>query len=379
MEFSINNNEIKEAVEVISNVVPAKSNMPILTNILIKADDNKVVLIGNDNTNAIKKVLVNEVSIITNGSLCVPCGLFKTILSKFKGDITHFKREGNVLLISNLKSQCKLNIVESDNYPEVDFKKLDNEFIINTNELKDNLNSTIFACSKNEKRPILTGVNFNINNSQYRLISTDSYRIARIIKDIESAQTITKETNFTISNISLKMLLKISEKTKTDTISILWSDTNFDILFRVGDTLFKTRFLDGIYPNTDKLFTSDYNVELKFNRDTLLEDLDRLCIFSDTNDISRSIIKLKFIDKELHAFGKNRSGNIEDIIECDNVEKNYDLDITFSADYLIEALKSLVCENVVIKFNGSLRPFLVSDDSCTNEKVHLILPIKAEE
>lgn len=375
MEFSINNDLIRETIEIISNVVPTKSSFPILTNILIKADDNKVVLIGNDNTNAIKKVLMNDVEIIESGSLCVPCTLLKNVLNKFKGNITHFKRENNIIVISNLKSKCKLNIVESDDYPEVDFKKLDNEFVINTNELKDNLNTTINSCSKNEKRPILTGVNFNINNSQYRLISTDSYRIARVIKNIES-QTITNETNFTISNISLKMLLKISEKTKSDTISILWSNTNFDILFRVGDILFKTRFLDGTFPNTDKLFTSNFDNELKFNRELLLEYLDRLCIFSDTNDMARNVITFKFIDKELHAYGKNQIGNIEDVIECINIDDNYNLEIAFSAEYLIEALKTFNSENIVIKFNGNSRPFIVSDDSYSNEKVHLILPIK---
>ena len=88
------------------------------------------------------------------------------------------------------------------------------------------------------------------------------------------------------------------------------------------------------------------------------------------------IVLFKFIDKELHAYGKNQIGNIEDIIECVNMDENYNLEIAFSAEYLIEALKTFDSENIVIKFNGNSRPFIVSDDSYSNEKVHLILPIK---
>lgn len=377
MEFKVDNDLIRDAVEVVSNVIAPKNNMPILTSLMLKCDENKIVLIGSDGINAVKKV-VSNIYIKENGIVCVSGALLKTILSKFKQGLTSFKMENDILHIANGKSHYKLSIMDSKDYPNIEFKKLENEIVFTNEDLVDSLSTTIVCCDITSKRPILTGVNFKMQGSVLTMTSTDSYRLARIIKNYDDVNA---EFNITIPNDALKMLLKISEKQKKANISLLWGNGSNDVLFKVNDTLFKSRLLDGNYPDTSKLISSNYKQLIYFDKNKLLESLDRLCIFSESKEIARHIISFKENDsKEIIATSKNSIGNCIEDIEYNKDSVLYDekLNITFSAEYLVEALKTFNDEEVSVYFNGNARPFIIANNSIL-DKVQLILPIKNEE
>lgn len=377
MKFEVENILIKEAIEIVSNAITSKNANPALTGLLIKCDENKAVLIGADGTNAIKKVLT-EVETEENGDCLVSCVLLKSIISKFKYAKTCFKVEGNTLIVSNGKSVYKLNIIDSASYPNIEFKKLDNEIEISSTELKDVLNTTIIACADNNKKPVLMGVNFKMEENSLQIVSTDSYRLARVRKNFED---LNYNFNFTIPSGAIKMLLKISDKVESKNVSLLWNNGCNDILFKIKDVLFKTRMLDGAYPDISKIISSNYTHLIKINKQTLLETLDRICILSDNNALARHITLLtQDKDNDLILYGKDSGGNCTEGVEDYKLEdsNNTKIKLAFNAEYLAAALKTFNSERVIIRINGELRPMIISEDETMN-KIQLILPVKVED
>lgn len=377
MKFEIENLLIKEAIDIVSNSIANKNSNPSLTGLLIKCEEDKVILIGSDGNSAIKKV-ITEAETQEIGDCLVSCALLKSIISKFKYAKTGFNVEGNTLIVSNGKSVYKLNIIDNASYPNIEFKKLDNEITMSSKELKDILNTTIIACADNNKRPILMGVNFKMDSNKLQIVSTDSYRLAKVDKYFENTNF---NFNFTIPSVAIKMLLKISDKIDSETITLLWNEGKNDILFKVKDVLFKTRMLDGLYPDTTRLINSNYTHLIKINKQTLLETLDRICILSDNNALARHITLLtQDKDNNLILYGKDSGGNCTEGVENYELEDSNDtkIKLAFSAEYLAEALKTFNVNEVTIRINGELRPMIISEND-TMEKIQLILPVKVEE
>lgn len=377
MEFNVDNGLIVETVEIISNVISNKNANPALTGIMLRCNEGKVVLVGYDGNAAIKKVLT-DIEIVEEGKCLISCAMLKSILTKFKNQTTNFKKNNNILEVKNGRSTYKINLIDDTTYPNIEFKKLDNELVINNDEMLDILSTTSVACAVANKKPILTGVNFKMEGKQLSAVATDSFRLAKVIKNFDDLEQ-DYNFNFTIPNNAIKTLIKISNKVDTPNISLLWNNNTNDILFKIKDILFKTRMMDGVYPEISKIINFNYRQLIKVSKKALLESLDRICVLDSGKDLARHIASLKQdSEKDLLLNSISNEGTCIEYIENYEIVNDYDeqMKIVFSAENLIEALKTFETDDVEIMINTDARPMLIVDD--TRNKIQLILPIKPE-
>jgi DNA polymerase III subunit beta len=227
----------------------------------------------------------------------------------------------------------------------------------------------VFAVATSESRPVLTGVNWKVEQNELICVATDSHRLARRKVSLENLPT--DISSVVIPGKSLNELNKILEDTNNPVQIVL---TNQQVLFKTDDVLFFSRLLEGNYPDTSRLIPDDYKTNVTINGKALLQAIDRASLLA--REDRNNVVRFETLENETIEISSNSPeiGKVEEQIQV-GVLDGEALKISFSAKYMMEALKAIDGQDVVIQFTGAMRPFIlrsVEDDAI----LQLILPVR---
>lgn len=379
MNLTIDREVLLENLNVISRGLPNKSPMPILTGIKLYTTESDLFLTSS-NSDISVEVDINDSSLQIEdaGQTVVPGRVFIEIIRKINSrKVNLFLSDDKILVIKSGNSEFKLKIMDSFDYPKIDFVPLENPLIISSDILKDIIKSTSFATAQSERKPILTGV--NLINSLGKLIATatDSFRLSQKIVEIPEY----KDFNIVIPNKSLDELLKAIDSYDGN-LSLYFSNNKLLIAYK--NVCFQTRLLDGNYPDTSRLIPSDFPTVVKFNKDELLDSVERVSLLSPRDkerdkEITYSIIKLTINkDRSVEISTTNSSmGDAKEEIIPTSIDVANPITIGFSSKYLIEALRSFLSTEISLNLTGEIRPFIIRGEK-DNNLTQLILPVRMD-
>ena len=380
MNITIDREILLENLNVISRGLPLKSPLPILTGIKLYTTDVDLFLTSS-NSDISVEVRINDESLqITEaGSTVVPGRYFIDIIKKINSrKINLFLSDDKLLIIKTDRGEYKLHVMSPLDYPKIDFVPLENPLVLESDLLKDLIKSTVFATAQSEKKPILTGVNFKNSNGELVVTATDSFRLSQKITSISNEY---KDFNITIPSKSLDELLKAIDTYSLE-LSLYFTQNKLLVVYK--NVCFQTRLLDGNYPDTSRLIPQTFPITVKFNKDDLIEVLERVSLFSPRDkerdkEITYSIIKLTIRnDRTVEISTNNASigGANEDIIPTEVIADN-PIVIGFSSRYLIEALKSFMSTEISLNITAEIRPFVIKGERDYN-LTSLILPVRID-
>ncbi len=380
MIFSIDRDVLLDNLNMISHGLPVKTPMPILTGILMEVTDTDLYLTSSNVDLSIETVVSDKsLQIQEKGKAVVPGKFFIDIIRKVNSKkITFSLIEDRILLIETDKGEYKLHLMDYMDYPNVEFVVLENPLIIAAEALRKIIRQTVFATSNNEANPILTGVNFSLTSNTLTATATDSYRLSQTKLALSSEY---KEFSVTIPNKSLDELNKALDNTE-ENISLYFSSNK--LLFKFKNVLFQTRLLDGQYPNTSRLIPQTYPITLTFNKDELVESVERVALLSPHDkvtdkEINFSVIKLEIKkNKNVEISTTNAQiGDAKEEIIPTSIDTDDTLKIGFSSKYLLDALRCLSSTEVALHLSGEIRPVVVNSEK-EAELTQLILPIRMD-
>lgn len=379
MNITIDREILLENLNVISRGLPAKSPMPILTGIKLEATDTDLYMTSS-NTDISVEVLISDASlkIQSAGKTVVPGKFFIEIIRKINSKkINLYLIEDRVLVIKADRGEYKLHIMDYMDYPNIDFVCLENPLELEASVLKSLIKETVFATAASEKKPILTGVNFKNIDGRLIATATDSFRLSQKVVTIEEYNNF----NITIPNKSLDELLKAIDS--YDEKVILYFSSN-KLLVKYKNVLFQTRLLDGNYPDTSRLIPSEFPIVIRFNKDELVDAVERVSLLSPRDsakdkEITYSIIKLSIKKDRIVEISTTNSsiGDAKEELIPTNIETTNPIVIGFSSRYLLEALRSFISTEVSLNLSGEIRPFVIRGDNDAN-LTQLILPVKMD-
>lgn len=379
MNITIDREILLENLNVISRGLPAKSPMPILTGIKLEATDTDLYMTSS-NTDISVEVLISDSSlkIQAAGKTVVPGKFFIEIIRKINSKkINLYLIEDRILVIKADRGEYKLHIMDYMDYPNIDFVCLENPLELDASVLKSLIKETVFATAASEKKPILTGVNFKNVDGRLIATATDSFRLSQKIVSIEEYN----DFNITIPNKSLDELLKAIDS--YDEKVILYFSNN-KLLVKYKNVLFQTRLLDGNYPDTSRLIPNEFPIVIKFNKDELVDAVERVSLLSPRDsakdkEITYSIIKLSIKKDRIVEISTTNSsiGDAKEELIPTNIETTNPIIIGFSSRYLLEALRSFISTEVSLNLSGEIRPFVIRGDNDAN-LTQLILPVKMD-
>jgi len=255
--------------------------------------------------------------------------------------------------------------MDPDDYPQIKIEESKEPVIIDAEVFKNIINQTSFAISTQELRPLLTGINLKINGDILECVATDSYRLAK--KHIKLNQGVNNNIDIVIPGRNIIELEKILT---TDTLEI--HVFNNKVLFKYKNVLFQSNLLNGTYPNTSNLIPKEFSFIIKVNTDEFRSSVDRAALLTQGKD--KNIVNMLVDDKVLTTSASSELGKVEEKISIDSNNKEK-LKLSYSSKYMLDALKTLKEEELLIMLNSDTKPIIlksVKDETL----IQLILPIK---
>lgn len=376
MRFIIQRDRLVQSVQDVMKAVTSRTTIPILTGIKIVATDNGVTLTGSDSDVSIESFIPKEdagdeiVEIKQTGSIVLQARFFSEIVKKLPTDMVEIQVENHLqTVIRSGKSEFNLNGLDAEEYPHLPQVEEENAFRIPTDLLKAMVRQTVFAVSTSETRPILTGVNWKVENNELNCIATDSHRLALRKARIETENN--ESYNVVIPGKSLNELSKILDDSN-DPVEIVITENQ--VLFKAKHLLFFSRLLEGNYPDTSRLIPSESKTDVMVNTKDFLQAIDRASLLA--REGKNNVVKFATIEGGIIEVSSNTPeiGNVIEEIQAQAIEGE-ELKISFSAKYMMDALKALEGTEIKITFTGAMRPFVIrplGDESI----LQLILPVR---
>ena len=374
MEFTIRRdyfiNQLNDTLKAIS----PRTTLPILTGIKIEVKNNEVILTGSDSEISIEITIPKQVDgetiieIAETGSVVLPGRFFVDIIKKLPGkELKLSTNEQFQTLITSGHSEFNLSGLDPDQYPLLPQVSRDDAIQLSVKVLKNVIAQTNFAVSTSETRPVLTGVNWLIQDNELICTATDSHRLA--VRKV-ALEDDSENKNVIIQGNALSELNKIMSDNEDD-IDIFFASNQ--VLFKVGNVNFISRLLEGHYPDTSRLFPENYEIKLGIDNGEFYHAIDRASLLA--REGGNNVIKLSTGNELVELSSTSPEiGTVNEEVKASNVDGG-NLKISFNSKYMMDALKAIDNDEVEIEFFGTMKPFILKpkdDDSVTQ----LILPIR---
>ena len=369
MKLKIKKNILNEKLNVVSKAISTKNIIPVLSGIKFDLTSEGLFLTTSNDDITIETFIDNKniESIDEIGSIVIPGKYFLEITRKLEDNILNIETDNLKIIISTKNGEYMLNGMDNNEFPNIKLDTQEHPIILSTNILKTIINQTSYAVSSQESRPILTGVNFKIDNNVLSCVGTDSYRLAK--KQVSLNENITEKIDIVIPGRNLIELLKLLEDSK-DLIELHIFSNN--ILFKTNDMLFQSKLLNGTYPDTSKLIPEEFEVTIEVPLTEFYNALDRVSLLTSERD--KNLIKMDLTNNNLLLTSTGEIGKIEETLEIKK-DKEVNMKIAYSSKYMMDALRILKCETIEIKLNSEIKPIIVKNKEDEN-LIELVLPIK---
>ena len=382
MEIVCSQNEFNNAIQFVSKAVSSRPTHPILANILLTADQgtNKISLTGFDLNLGIQTSF--DANVIKSGAITIPSKLLSEIVNKLPNESpisVDANEDSDDILIKSDRGSFKIKGISSDDYPKLPFVESGTSLNIDPISFLKALRLTIFASSNDDSKQLLTGVNFTFKQKYLESAATDGHRLAVVLidndkKGNENQDNLSNEENFsvTIPSRSLREIEKlVSLKTSGNSIKLFYDKGQ--LVFISSNQIITTRTLEGKYPNYPQLVPDTFSKFFTFNTNKLIDALERIAVLADQQS---SVVKIKFDDNDIALISADAqdigSANESLSVVCDG-EK---FDIAFNVRYLLEGLKVISTENVILKCNLSTTPAVLIPENNDNSFTYLVMPVQ---
>ncbi len=372
MKLTIKKDLLLENLNKVSKAISTKNLIPILAGIKFELKEEGLTLTASDNDITIQTFIpVNneEMTIEKEGIIIIQGKYILDIVRKLPDEFINIEVIDDLkILISTQNSEFNLNGISQNEYPKINLELKENFVLINNRVFKNIINQTSFATSNDESRQILTGINFKINGNIMECNATDSYRLARKVITLSTAS----EENYNVV-IPSKNVIEFSRILNDNDNDIEVHIFNNKILFKYDNIVFQSRLISGSYPNTSNLFPNESILKVTVDLNDLYNVIDRASIL--TSDKEKNIVTLETVDNTLYM--RSSSAEIGRVEEKMSISKDNDenIKISFSARYMMEALKSFTGSTVELSFVGEVKPIIIKDKD-DEELTQLVLPIR---
>ncbi len=371
MKFEIKQNKLIEHLNYVIKGISNKNIIPVLNCIKFELTNEGLYLISTDNDIAIKSFIDKKdiENIEVCGEILISGKFIYEIVRKLPNTIINIEEVvDNKIVVSTDNSEFTLNCNNPSDFPTIDLDDSKTPISISKKVLSNIIRQVSFTTSAQDSRPVLTGINFKINNNKLECIGTDSYRLGK--KVIELNNNIKEDINIIIPT---KNLIELSKLYSIDEDEIEMHIFNNKVIFKFNNIIFMTKIINGTFPDTSKLIPSEFETIISINTTEFYNAIDRASLLTSEED--KNIINLILKNSQINISSNiPEIGNVEENMNVETIKGN-EIKISFSSKFMMEAIKSFDSENIQILFNGDIKPIILKDPN-SDDLIQLVVPIR---
>ncbi len=366
MNLKTQRQNLLDSLQVVSRAVSSRAALQALTGILLEAEDGSLRLRATDAELGLE--VAPEVALDGGGSIVLPGRLLVDIVRSLpEGEIALSYRESERdVEITAGSSAFHLRTIPAEDFPR--FPAPDPEadsFELPAAPLRETINRVASAASRDEARPVLTGILLKLEGEELTMVATDSYRLAVKRTGLGSAAT---EIEANVPARAMRELSRLIEDGEVESVAI--NLTRNQAMFKVGEVSLNSRLIDGQFPNYRQLLPESFEHEVKLKREELLDVVRRVSQVAQRN----AALRLAFSEGELVVSAE--TPDLGDAREALPVSfEGEPIEIGFNPDFVRDGLESLESEELVLKLISPLRPGLI-EPADADDFSYLVMPIR---
>lgn len=357
--------DLLAALTTVSKAVNLNSTLPVLNNILLKAENKKLTFAATNLeiaiTTAIKAEIKNE------GSLTIPARLFTNYVGLLSDGKVELKNtEGLDLQISAARSKTRIKGISSDEFPLIPQVKKEVSLTLAAGDLLDAINQVAFAAARDMVRPVLAGVHLRATKKEIRLAATDSYRLSeKILKPLTPPE---KEISIIIPTRTVNELARILEKGK-ETVTLDVSANQ--VLFLYKNVELASRLIEGSYPDYEQIIPKKHATTISLKTEEIATAVKRVNLFAhDSHSVKLEVSadkKLRVLS-DATQIGEEEAEVAATIAGAQNA-------VALNANYLLEALAAIGSKDIELELGEKMVPAVIRPAKSA-DYLHLIMPLK---
>ena len=369
MKFNVNQQDLQQALNYCQGVIERRSTLPILSNVLLNANESKLLITATD-LDLIFIHQLNNVEILEEGQTTTTSSIMYDIVRKFPSGkkINLTLTDKSKLHLESEKSIFNFNCISPSEFPLTDENFSENEFTINSKQLLKLLNKCKFSVSNDETRHYLSGIYFHqteVDEKCYlTAVATDSHRmsISKIRLD--------NKINFEPVILPKKTIFQLCSLLDNYDGEVKISNVKSKIKFELSNSILISKLIDGKFPNYIQVIPKNNQKKLEIDLKSFLGSVDRVASVSlDKKDGVKFSLKKDSLNLSVN---NTTSGDGNENL---NVKFDNDLEISFNSKYLIEVASQLDGEKIEIFLNDTGSPALIKDPG-DFDSIYVVMPMK---
>ncbi|HET8884007.1 MAG TPA: DNA polymerase III subunit beta [Candidatus Saccharimonadales bacterium] len=366
MELSVTQENLSKALNSVGRVASSKTGLPILSNILLRTDGNRL-LVAATNLEIASTHLIGA-KIVTPGAITIPARLVSDFIGSLPKGTVELKVKSSHLTVTSGSYTSVINGVVADEFPELPTidEKSSIQYSISAGDFKQAVTQTIITSSNDNTRPTLTGVYWHSFEGSLYLAATDGYRLSE-----RRLMPTTSEVAAIIPSTTLQEVIRTLSDDVNE-VEMLFDETQ--VRFRVGESEITSRLIDGNYPDYRQLIPATSETNIVINASEFVRITKIAGLFARESGGSVTLIA----DKEQQTlavrsiaseYGENSSNNPAEVSD--------DGQVTLNSRYLSEALSVVDGDTVAFRFSGKLAPCVLTTKGDDVNYKHIIMPLKS--
>ena len=370
MEIKVSRDALFKSISKVQSIIEKRSNMPILSMILITSDEKSIYISATDLEISMQQTI--EAKVIVPGSITISGRKLFEILKESKSQEIYLKeKENNWIFISDDKTQYNLACMPADEYPVFvepeDVSMVEMECSV----LAEMINKTIYAVTLEEAGYKLSGVyTEKIKKEEktlLRMVSTDGHRLSMVDKNIDNIENIKIEKGVMIPKKGLMELNKLASE--GEKIKLGFKDNN--CVARNDNSLTVIRLLESKFPDYREVISIELKKHITINRNDILDGMKKMMILS--SESSRGVqITLENNNMELVSINPDL-GDVKDNLEVDYSGER--IELGFNSKYFVDALQAMQSEDVILGFLDNSSPCMINGED-DKGFLGLIMPMR---
>jgi DNA polymerase-3 subunit beta len=367
VKLSLSTADLLAQLQTVTRVASTRSAVQALSGVMISAPgDTSPELLATDMDIGLRVPLEAEVS--RPGSAVLPARLLLDVVRSLPADqLTMELRsaEQDVELICG-PSTFHLRTLRAEDFPALPTPSAENRVVLPAPAFVETVNRVARSASRDETRPVLTGILMSASGTELRMVATDSYRLSVKETALDSPLDGSLEAN--VPARALQELVRIAQQAAHDSVAV--SVGQNQVIFEIGDVVLSSRLIDGQFPNYRQLLPESVEHELRLASAELTDVVRRISLLAQKN----APLRLSFSEGALTVSAQTPDvGEASESIPVPFHGEPFE--IGFNPEFLRDGLESIDDDELTLKLISPLRPGLIESPD-TGDFVYLIMPIR---
>jgi len=363
MKLQVTQENLSKALNTVARVANSKNTLPILSNVLVRAEDNRLSISATNLDIATTHYVGSKID--KTGSITVPARLMQDFVGSLPDSVLKLELKDNKLSITTNKYQSTINGIPADDFPVMPAISGGTKWKLSAHDFKKALSKVVIAASNDDSRPILTGVYFHHRAGEIIAVATDSYRLA------ESKLGKGKQpVNFLVPASAVGDVLRIIGDNDKE---VIVTHDDQQVSFEIGDVNLVARLIEGNYPDYRKLLPIKFATVAKMKRADFANITKVSSLFARE---SAGSITIKVVKEEKQVSINAIASQLGENTASASADITGGGEVTLNSRYLIEALNAFSALDIEFCFNGKLEPCILRS-AAEPGYLHLIMPLRS--